>query len=258
MVAPIFAHFATRVSGDLVEGTGVALWIGFGLAVGGALFGVAIYLLSGARPQTPDLDEFLDGDSPAWHSPPLLARLRGLPTAPPPTRAPAQEPAHPHRSGGTGPALLAYDGTELAAHAISAAAQRLPLPRNAVVACVWQPVDVGFTPVDGEHFDGDRASAVRAAAERTAERGARLAREAGFDACGVAVEATPTWKGIVAAAHEHRASVIVMGPHRRGGVLGHLRGSVAAAVSAHTDIPVLLIPEGDAHPVNTAGIFSTS
>ena len=42
------------------------------------MFGVAVYALSGARPQTPDLDEFLDGDSPAWYSPPLLARLRRL------------------------------------------------------------------------------------------------------------------------------------------------------------------------------------
>ncbi len=58
------------------------MWIGFGLAVGGAVFGVAVYALSGARPQAPDLDEFLDGESPAWYSPPLLARVRGLPTRP--------------------------------------------------------------------------------------------------------------------------------------------------------------------------------
>ncbi|HEV7359805.1 MAG TPA: MFS transporter, partial [Mycobacterium sp.] len=80
MVAPILAHFAVTAAADLNTGTGYALWIGFGLAIGGAVFGVAIYLLSGARPQRPDLDEFIDGDSPAWYSPPLLARLRpGLP-----------------------------------------------------------------------------------------------------------------------------------------------------------------------------------
>ena len=37
---------------------------------------MAVYALSGARPQKPDLDEFLDGDDPAWYSPPLLARIR--------------------------------------------------------------------------------------------------------------------------------------------------------------------------------------
>ena len=64
MVAPILAHFAATAATDLTAGTGDALWIGFGLALGGAVFGVAVYALSGARPQTPDLDRFLDGDVP--------------------------------------------------------------------------------------------------------------------------------------------------------------------------------------------------
>jgi len=76
MVAPIFAHFAATASGGLAAGTGVALWVGFGLAVAGAAVGVAIYLFSGARPQAPDLDRFLAGAHPAWYSPPLLARVR--------------------------------------------------------------------------------------------------------------------------------------------------------------------------------------
>jgi hypothetical protein len=46
------------------------------LAVVGALTGVALYALGGARPQTPDLDRFLAGESPAWYSPPLLAAVR--------------------------------------------------------------------------------------------------------------------------------------------------------------------------------------
>ncbi|TDO18788.1 putative MFS family arabinose efflux permease [Mycobacterium sp. BK086] len=243
MVAPIFAHLATRYSGDLLEGTGVALWVGFALALGGALFGVAVYVLSGARPQTPDLDEFLDGDSPAWYSPPLLARLRS--GVPPPLLATAGRTAavaHHHPFSPTGPVLFAYDGSELAGHAIDQAAEQLS-PREAVVVCVWQPVDVGFTPADGQPFDTDRASQVRLAAERTAAHGAALADAAGFRSCSVAIEASPTWKGIVEAAARHRASMIVLGPHRRNGLLGHLQGSVAAAVVAHTDTPVLLVPQ---------------
>jgi hypothetical protein len=76
MIAPIFAHFAVTVGGGLDAGTGIALWIGFGLALGGALLGVLIYALGGARPQTPDIERFLAGEAPAWHSPPLLARAR--------------------------------------------------------------------------------------------------------------------------------------------------------------------------------------
>jgi MFS family permease len=76
MIAPIFAHMAATVGGSLEAGTRIALWIGLGLALGGAVLGVLIYWLGDARPQAPDLDRFVDGESPAWYSPPLLARLR--------------------------------------------------------------------------------------------------------------------------------------------------------------------------------------
>lgn len=245
MVAPILAHFAVTASADLSVGTGYALWIGFGLAVGGAVFGVAIYLLSGARPQRPDLDEFIDGDSPAWYSPPLLARVRGIQsspdvvarTAPSVTIQAVGEPAQ------VGPVIFGYDGSDLAAFAIEQAARQVGAGRDALVVCVWQPVEVGFTPVDDTHVDADRAVDVRHAAERTAAHGAALAEDAGLRARSAAVEATPTWRGIVDAADQHHASLIVLGPHRRSGLLGHLEGSVAAAVVAHTATPVLIIPQ---------------
>jgi K+-sensing histidine kinase KdpD len=113
-----------------------------------------------------------------------------------------------------------------------------------LVVCVWQSADVGFTPTDERHFDAGQACEVRRAAERTAAHGASLAEEAGFRAQSIAVEAAPTWQGIVRAAQEHEASLIVMGPHRRSGLLGRLQGSVANAVVAHSDIPVMVVPEG--------------
>jgi MFS family permease len=76
MIAPIFAHLATTVGGSLDAGTGTALWIGLAVAISGAVIGVALYALGGARPQTPDIDGFLAGRGAAWYSPPLLARLR--------------------------------------------------------------------------------------------------------------------------------------------------------------------------------------
>jgi MFS family permease len=76
MIAPIFAHFAATVGPDLDAGTGAALWIGLGIAVSGAVLGVVIYALGGARAQTPDIDSFVAGEAPAWYSPPLLARVR--------------------------------------------------------------------------------------------------------------------------------------------------------------------------------------
>jgi MFS family permease len=76
MIAPLFAHFAATVGGDAVAGTGIALWIGFGLAVAGGVVPVLLYALGRARPQTPKLERFINMEGPAWYSPPLLAGVR--------------------------------------------------------------------------------------------------------------------------------------------------------------------------------------
>ncbi len=80
MIAPIFVHFAENVSGGFDRGVGISLWIGFALAILGGAIPVALYVLGGARPETPDVEGFLGGEGAAYHSPPLLARLRNLPT----------------------------------------------------------------------------------------------------------------------------------------------------------------------------------
>jgi hypothetical protein len=89
MVAPVFAHFAMTVGGDPKTGTGIVLWIGLGIAIAGALVAVALYALGRARPQTPDLERFMNGGGAAWYSPPLLAAVRGRSRH----RTFAQEPA---------------------------------------------------------------------------------------------------------------------------------------------------------------------
>jgi MFS family permease len=76
MIAPVFVHFAVTVGGDPKTGTGIALWIGLGLAIAGAVVPVMIYVLGRARPETPQLERFMDGQGPAYHSPPLLAAVR--------------------------------------------------------------------------------------------------------------------------------------------------------------------------------------
>lgn len=81
MVAPIFFHFAATVTDTVDHGTAIALWIGLGLALGGAFLGVLIYVLSGARPQKPDVGVFLQGLAPAWYSPPLFDKIRSKRTA---------------------------------------------------------------------------------------------------------------------------------------------------------------------------------
>ena len=144
-------------------------------------------------------------------------------------------------AGSTGPVLLAYDGSELAEFGIEQAGSQLAPGRDALVVCVWQPADVGFLPTGNRQFDAGKASEVRRAAEETAAHGASLAERAGFRSQSIAVQAAPTWKGIVKVAEDRQASLIVLGSHRRAGLTGHLLGSVAAAVVAHATISVLVV-----------------
>ncbi len=140
-----------------------------------------------------------------------------------------------------GPAIFAYDGSDLAAYAIDQAAIQLAPGREALVVCVWQPADVGFVPVEGRHLHAAAANEVEAAAKETAAAGAELAERAGFRARPLTVEAAPTWKGLVEVADEHRCGLIVIGSHQRSGMLGHLAGSVAAATVSHFESSVLVI-----------------
>jgi nucleotide-binding universal stress UspA family protein len=140
-----------------------------------------------------------------------------------------------------GPVLFAYDGSELAKLAIAEAGRQLAPGRDALVLTVWQPFDVGFVPAVALRLNAAEIADVRAAAERTADDGASLAKAAGFEARGLGAEFAPTWKGIVHAAEEHDASLIVLGSHGRTGLAGVLLGSVAEAVAAHSRRSVLIV-----------------
>jgi nucleotide-binding universal stress UspA family protein len=141
----------------------------------------------------------------------------------------------------SGPVLFAYDGSDLAGNAITEAGRQLQAGRDALVLTVWEPFNVGFLPVAGVEFDAAGVDEVRAAAEKTAAHGASLAEAAGFRARGMAAEAAPTWKGIIDAADEHDASLIVLGSHGRSGLTGLVVGSVAGAVAAHSRRSVLIV-----------------
>jgi nucleotide-binding universal stress UspA family protein len=141
----------------------------------------------------------------------------------------------------SGPVVLAYDGSDLAKHAIEEAGRLLEPGGEALVVTVWQPFDVGFLPAPGLEFDAAQIADVRSAAERTAASGAELAQAAGFRAEGAAVEHAPTWKGIEAFAADHDARLIVLGSHGRRGLTGVVVGSVAGAVAAHSPRSVLIV-----------------
>jgi MFS family permease len=76
MIVPILLHFAISLAGLPTEAMRTTLWVCFGLAVGGTLVGVLLYVLGGTAPPAPSLEAFLGGDEPGWASPALLARVR--------------------------------------------------------------------------------------------------------------------------------------------------------------------------------------
>jgi nucleotide-binding universal stress UspA family protein len=144
-----------------------------------------------------------------------------------------------------GPAIFAYDGSDLAGYAIEQAGFQLSANREALVVCVWQPADVGFMPVKGKKLQAAAANEVEAAAKETAAHGAAIATKAGFKSVPLTVEAAPTWKGLVKVAEDHTCGLIVIGSHQRSGLLGHLAGSVAAATISHFQSSVLVIHKPD-------------
>ena len=147
-------------------------------------------------------------------------------------------------ASGSGPVVFAYDGSELAKHAIGEAGRLLEAGGDALVVTVWQPFDVGFLPAAGLQFDAAQIADVRTAAAQTAAEGAALAQAAGFRAQSAEIERSPTWKGIAEFADAHDARLIVLGSHGRSGLAGALVGSVAASVAAHSRRSVLIAHRG--------------
>ena len=137
--------------------------------------------------------------------------------------------------------LFAYDGSDLAKHAIEVAGRELVTGREALVLTVWRTFNVGFIPVQGRQFDAAASNEVREAAEETAAYGASLADAAGFHAQSMAVNAAPAWKGIAQTANERGASLIVLGSHGKSGLAGVFAGSVAGDTAAHSPLSVLII-----------------
>jgi len=133
-------------------------------------------------------------------------------------------------------AVLCYDGSDGARHALAAAARVLG-GRDAIVLTLV----VSLAP---EVFQG-RAEALpeHAEARRVAEEGVQLARAAGFAAHAV-VEVTAAHAGdrIVAFAETRGADVIVVGARGLSAVKAALLGSVSQAVVQHARTPVLVVP----------------
>lgn len=147
-----------------------------------------------------------------------------------------------------GPALIGYDGSDAAGHAI-AVAGRLLAGRAARVVHVWESqYRHGLTvrALSGLP-SGDVVTALdealAAAADETVGRGVEAARAAGLDATGEALETKAgAWRALTADARAHGAAVIVTGSRGLGGARSALLGSVSSGLLHNADLPVLVVP----------------
>lgn len=165
-----------------------------------------------------------------------------------PSAAACWRPAGPHlrcgsmaETNGHGPVLIAYDGSDQAKAAIREAGRQLGAGRKGIVLSVWEPISAIALGAPPPYDTPELEHSVETDARQVAEQGAELARSAGFDATATTERGSPVWNAVVQAADHHDVDLVVMGSHGRTGLSLILLGSVASAVSRHTDRPVLIV-----------------
>jgi len=142
--------------------------------------------------------------------------------------------------------VIAYDGSDNARHAITVATQELG-QRRADVLHVWEPLasatnrlaiyaTLAGAAAEEIELEGKRAQTI-------ADEGAKLARDAGFEATAVALRTDgPTAAAIVDYVAEHKPGLVVMGTRGLTGLRSAIAGSVSHQVVEHLAVPVLVIP----------------
>jgi nucleotide-binding universal stress UspA family protein len=148
------------------------------------------------------------------------------------------------------PALLCFDGSPQARHAIEQAA-KLVGGGSAVVLTAWEPADsfVGFDPVTAVSETVSRLTGLEREmdeigadlARQTVDGGAELARRHGFDADTRVAQGKP-WPSIVRTADEVDARIVVLGSRGLSAVESAVLGSVSQGVVHHCLRPVLVVP----------------
>jgi nucleotide-binding universal stress UspA family protein len=150
-----------------------------------------------------------------------------------------------------GPALVAYDGSPGARAAI-AVAGRVLRERRATIVNVWNsPMRhtlsgraLAGAPVgEVRAFSADYEQVFADAAASVVEEGVALAREAGLDASGEAIESgSGAWRALADAATDRHATVLIAGSRGRGGLASTILGSVSSGLVHNSETPVLVVP----------------
>jgi nucleotide-binding universal stress UspA family protein len=152
-------------------------------------------------------------------------------------------------SGGGGPVLIGFDGSDAATQAVRRGG-RLLTPRVATVACVWEPfaqlvlhTDVLGITAPMRAFEAEFDAEARAQATVAATAGAAIAEEVGLRARIATAPAAPkAWSTLLELADELDAAALLIGSRGLGATKGAIVGSVASGVLHHSSRPVVVVP----------------
>ncbi len=143
-----------------------------------------------------------------------------------------------------GSVLIAWDGSDHAAHALRVAAAELSERTAVVVHVSRSAVDWALAPLLGPMLRmPDVDEAIVAHAQEQLDAGVALATELGFEAIGKLVTSgRPAWHGVLDVAKDVDASIIVAGSHGQSPITAGMLGSSAAGLVQRSHVPVFVVP----------------
>ena len=148
--------------------------------------------------------------------------------------------------------VLGYDGSECSKKALESAAQLAgAMPGSTVVVVYAYEFSVGYVPTGmtdsplmmSAEFD-DHVQLVRGFGEQQVAEAAAVLAAAGVTATTLVHEGRPV-EGLLEAAKEQNADLIVVGTHGEGAMSAAFLGSTALKLLHHSDVPVLVVPRHD-------------
>ncbi len=141
-----------------------------------------------------------------------------------------------------GTILVATDGSALSERAVETAAQlaaRVGAGLTAVT--VVAPYPYSAVGESSAIAGADHQATVGAEASARLAQAKEIAQRAGVDCRTSMQESTDVFRGVLAAAAQASAGLIVMASHGRQGLTARVLGSETQRLLDHTEIPVLIV-----------------
>jgi nucleotide-binding universal stress UspA family protein len=141
-----------------------------------------------------------------------------------------------------GNVLVATDGSPISERAVETAAQlAAQVGASLTVVTVEAPYPYSAVGESSAIAGADYQAKVGAAASARLARAKEIAAAAGVDCRTSLQEASDVYRGVIAAAEQTGAGLLVVASHGRRGLSALMLGSETQKLLAHTTVPVLVV-----------------